>query len=287
MKISVIGAGYVGLANAIVLSKRHKISVVDVDETKVNDINAHICPIKSDNSFAKAFRATRNIIATTDLKESVSEANLVIISVPTPLNEKTNNLDTSIVEETVREVVKVNREAIIVIKSTISVGTTRKLSELYNSSQIIYSPEFLREKHALEDINNPYRIVIGIDKLDKKCILNAREYGNLMISSLKKTHIKIRIIGEEEAEAVKLFSNAYLSMRLTYFNELDRFAADKGIKMEEIVDAICLDPRIGDKYNEPNKDGFSGKCLPKDLDEVIAETNSDLFKSVKKVNNKK
>lgn len=286
MKISVIGCGYVGLSNAIVLSKHHKVSIVDIDIDKINRINSGFSPIKEEQFLKPYNRVKKNISGTTNIEEGIKEAKFVLVCVPTPLDEKTNNLDISTIEEVVKEVVKSNNDAYIVIKSTLPIGVTESLSEKYNSANIIYSPEFLREKHSLEDINHPYRLVIGIDKKDKKNILIAREYASLMIANTLGSRYKIKIIGNKEAEATKLFSNAYLSMRLTFFNELDRVAYEKDINIDDIISSICLDPRIGDKYNTPNKEGFSGKCLPKDLDQVIAESNSELFKAVKKVNSK-
>ena len=287
MKIVIIGIGYVGLSNAIVFMKSNQVSLVDTNLDKVNTINEKRSPIENKEYDKLIKKYKKNISATNNLTVALADADLVLVAVPTPLDNKTNRLDTTVVEEVINNVTSINSNVNIAIRSTLPIGTTRSLREKYKSNNIVYLPEFLREKTALQDLYNPFRIVIGIDKKCKKSIQIAHVLGNLLISSSTATHRKICIMGLEEAEAVKLYSNAYLATRLTFFNELDKYASEHELNTKDIIDAICLDPRIGDTYNIPNKDGFGGKCLPKDVTDLSTETNSALLRSVVKSNNKK
>jgi UDPglucose 6-dehydrogenase len=279
-KISVIGMGYVGIANALLLAKKHKVSVLDIDPQKVKDFNNKVLPIV--DLFAQSYFEDEklDISATTNLDESIKDASFIILALPTNFNEQKNEFDTQVIEEVVTRVVAANHNAIIVIKSTVNIGYTQSLKDKVNLTNIIFSPEFLREGHALEDNLNPSRVIIGGE--DKASIL----YGDLVKSSLKNDTVPIMYMDSMAAESVKLFSNSYLAMRVSFFNELDSFCVDNHLNTHDIIRGVSLDKRIGDFYNNPSF-GFGGYCLPKDLKQLLSRFKSTphhLFQAIQDSN---
>ncbi len=269
MKIAVAGTGYVGMSIAVLLAQKNEVVALDVVEEKVRKINERISPI-SDKEL-EDYLATKelNLRATTDPKDAYSDADYVVISVPTNYDPNKNYFDTHHIEEVIDLVKDICPESYMVIKSTIPVGYTEKIRKKYSTDRIMFSPEFLRESRALYDNLYPSRIIVGTDMNDEKQVAAAKGFAELLRDGAIKDDVKVLTMGFAEAEAVKLFANTYLALRVSYFNELDTYAETKGLDSKAIIEGVCLDPRIGTQYNNPSF-GYGGYCLPKDTKQLLA-----------------
>lgn len=267
MVITVVGLGYVGLSLACLLSQHNTVYAVDIDEQRINLINSGISPIKDDEIESYLGANIGLISANVNGEEYYASSDFVIIATPTNYDDVNGSFDTSSIEAVLGEVLSINPDAAIVIKSTVPVGYTTSLTALYPDCNILFSPEFLREGHALYDNLNPSRIVVGIT--DDKQKPAAKAFSGLLCEGADSQSIPVMITGATEAEAIKLFANTYLALRVSYFNELDTYAAIKGLNAKQIIEGVCLDPRIGNQYNNPSF-GYGGYCLPKDSKQLLA-----------------
>ena len=268
-KIAVAGAGYVGMAMAVLLSQHHRMTVVDVVPEKISMINRRQSPVRDDVMQQVLSHTPLHLSATLDAQAAYADADFVVIAVPTNYDDVTQRFQTAAVEEVIGLVTQCNPDAAVVIKSTVPVGYTASVREKFHNRNILFSPEFLRESHAMEDSLYPSRIIVGTDMQDSRLTASARAFAALLQEGAEKPNVDTLLMGFSEAEAVKLFANTYLALRVAYFNELDTYAESKGLNTQQIIDGVCLDPRIGSHYNNPSF-GYGGYCLPKDTKQLLA-----------------